>query len=542
MEKHPENLTIEQLQKQILLLEKENQSIRESYQSTTENYHLLNTSHQSLNRNHQALLTANESLEKQRNKLQQEVGYMSFQIEQMRRLLHGSKRERFISNEHVNQLTLPFETEDTPVKPVEEQSVKVEYNRPRYKKPHPGRTDFPAHLPVEEVVLEPNEDTQGMKCIGQEVTQKLDYVPAQLKVIKYIRNKYVAEEKSDSQKVIIADLPTFPIEKGIATAGLLAQVAVDKYVDHLPLYRQIERFKRDQVRIPPSTMDSWILRMSQLVEPLYEALRNKILGQGYLQVDETPIKVLDPAKKGKTHQGYYWVYHSPLQGAVFFDYQKGRGREGPRELLKDFTGYLQSDGYGVYEWFGKQDGIVLQGCMAHARRYFDKALDYDKQGASQVLSLIQKLYAIEREAREQNLSPAQRKELRLDKALPVANELGKLMASIYKDALPKSPMGQALAYSIARWDNLLNYLYDGSLEIDNNLVENAIRPNALGRKNYLFAGSHLGAQRAAMFYTFFGTCKMHGINPWQWMKKVLEVLPNHKANKLEELFPQNITL
>ncbi len=175
-------------------------------------------------------------------------------------------------------------------------------------------------------------------------------------------------------------------------------------------------------------------------------------------------------------------------------------------------------------------------------RGFEKAMDYDREQASQVMLLIQRLYHVERHAREEKLTPEARKQLRLDKALPVANKLGKLMAGMYKTALPKSPMGQALAYTIARWDKLLNYLYDGSLEIDNNLVENAIRPNALGRKNYLFAGSHEGAKRAAMFYTFFGICKMHDVNPWQWMKKVLEIIPDHKITRLEELLPQNLML
>ncbi len=527
-------MTVQQLKEQVLflqnhtrVLEKNNQDLKESFQGISNNYVRVEKEKQQLEKQYQQILQQN--------------AYMSFQIDQYKRLIHGSKRERFISNEVVGQMVLPFEgtQEEVTTTPVE--TKKVEYTRSRYSKPHPGRAELPDHLPVTRIVLEPEEDLEGLKCIGEKVTRKLDITPASLTVIEYVRPQYV-KEVAGQQQIIIADLPTFPIEKGIATAGLLAQIAVDKYVDHLPLYRQRERFKREQIDIAASTIDSWILRTAQLLSPLYEALRNKILQQGYLQVDETPIKVLDRDKKGKTHQGYYWVYHSPLQDSVFFDYQPGRGRDGPRELLKNFSGYLQSDGYGVYEWFGKQKGIVLQGCMAHARRHFEKALDYDNEKASQVLVLIQALYAVERKARENRLSASERKELRLDEALPVANELGKLMVKMIQGTLPKSPLGQALSYTIARWDNLLNYLYDGSLEIDNNLVENAIRPNALGRKNFLFAGSHEGARRSAMFYTFFGTCKMHGVNPWQWIKKVLEVIPDHHVNKLEELFPQNMSL
>jgi len=180
--------------------------------------------------------------------------------------------------------------------------------------------------------------------------------------------------------------------------------------------------------------------------------------------------------------------------------------------------------------------------MAHARRKFEQALDYDAEKAGWVMKKIQELYAVEREARDAGLSPSQRKELRLGKSLPIMNELGKQIAVMNKTATPKSPMGMALNYAIQRWDNLLNYLYDGSLEIDNNWVENAIRPNALGRKNYLFAGSHEGAKRAAMFYSFFGTCKKNNVNPYQWLKKVLEIIPAYLANKIADLLPQNLKL
>jgi hypothetical protein len=192
--------------------------------------------------------------------------------------------------------------------------------------------------------------------------------------------------------------------------------------------------------------------------------------------------VLDKRKKSTTHQGYYWVYYSPIRRAVFFDYRYGRSREGPKQLLKDFTGYLQTDGYQAYEWFGKQQHITLLGCWAHARRKFEKALDYDRERAGYVMEQIQELYAIELEARQLELDADSRKQLRLDKALPVANKLGKELSKIFQDVLPKSPLGDALNYTIPHWDSLLPYLYDGMLEIDNNLVENSIRPNAWPRE------------------------------------------------------------
>jgi transposase len=477
------------------------------------------------------------------NQMQSQIDQMQFQIDQFKRLMYGAKRERFIPSKDENQMSLPFDVE--PETEPEKQQEVITYVREKKKRiNHPGRLPLPDHLPVEEIIIEPKEDTTGMKCIGKEVTDQLELIPAKLFIKRYIRPKYIKPEDEESlnYKGVIAELPVFPIEKGIAGPGLLAQVMIDKFVDHLPIYRQIERFKREQVKISSSTINGWQESVCNLLEPLYDTLKHRVLSQGYLQVDETPIQVLDRKKKGKTHRGYHWVYHSPLEKTVLFDYRNGRSREGPSILLKNFNGYLQTDGYKVYDLFGEKKSITLLNCMAHARRGFEKALDYDKHNAEYAMGMFQKLYAIERKAKQENLSPEQRHALRLDEALPVLNELGKWIIETYKTVLPKSAMGKATAYCIPRWDKLMNYLMDGSLEIDNNLAENAIRPIALGRKNYLFAGSSRGAERAAMFYSFFGTCKKNDVNPFDWLKKVLEVIPEHKVNKLDELLPQNIDL
>ena len=515
-------------------LEKQNQQLAIENQDLASNTQTLESNNQNLESEKQEL----ESLSK---RLKSENQYLEFRIDQLNRLLFGAKRERFISNQHIGgQLELPFEVEEKPAQ--EEQTEQITYTRKKKPRPnHPGRIALPDHLPVKEIILEPKEDITGLKCIGKEITEKLELVPAKLFTLRYIRFKYIKpqDEQNLECKGIIADLPVFPIEKGIAGAGLLAQIVVDKYVDHLPIYRQVQRFARENIRIPANTINGWQDAISRLIFPLFEKHKQMVVGQGYLQVDETPIRVLDKDKKGKCHQGYYWVYNSPIQNAVLFDYQKGRGREGPGEMLQDFKGYIQSDGYSVYDWFGKQKEITLLNCWAHARRYFEKAKDYDKKAAGHVLKEIQKLYNIEQFARNVKLNPAECKQCRLEHALPILNDLGKWMIAELKQSLPKSPMGQALQYTIPRWDNLLAYLYDGFLEIDNNLVENAIRPNALGRKNYLFAGSHQAAQRAAMFYSFFGTCRKNNINPFNWLKDVLERIPTHKANKLSELLPQN---
>jgi len=483
------------------------------------------------------------TLESKNSKLESELFNLQFRVDQLNRLLYGSKRERFVKNEDENQMTLPFDVPEE-TQP-EKQQETITYIRTKTKRiNHPGRMALPSHLPVEEIIIEPEEDTTGMKCIGREVTDQLELVPAKLFIKRYIRPKYIKPEDEETltHTGVIAPLPVFPIEKGIAGPGLLAQVIIDKFVDHLPIYRQIERFKREGIKISSSTINGWQESVSNLLWPLYENLKQRVLQQGYLQVDETPIQVLDKSKKGKTHQGYYWIYSSPLEKTVMFDYQHGRSREGPSKLLKDFKGYFQTDGYVVYDFIGKRKGITHLNCMAHARREFEKALPYDNEKAGYAMDMFQKLYAIEQEAKDKNLSPEERYKLRLEKSLPLLNELSKWMVETWKTSLPKSPIGKAVAYCLPRWDKLINYLHDGSLEIDNNLAENAIRPIALGRKNYLFAGSHRGAERAAMFYSFFGTCKKNNVNPFEWLKKVLEIIPEYKVNKLHELLPQNLEL
>jgi hypothetical protein len=336
--------------------------------------------------------------------------------------------------------------------------------------------------------------------------------------------------------VIIGELPSFIIPRGIAGAGLLALIIIQKYVDHLPLYRQIEMFKRMGIEIPSSTMSDWLAMCIKELAPLYEALKTKILSASYLMADETPIKVLDRDKKGNITLGYYWVYRDPHSGLVLFDYRPGRGGEGPAEILKNFEGYLQADGYNVYESLDNKK-ITLFHCMAHARRKFDEALKDDRLRANHVLSEMQKLYAIERTCREMKYSFQQRYELRQEKSIPVLKGLYQWLKDNMTAGNPKSPIRIAINYSLQRWDKLMLYASNGMLEIDNNLVENSIRPVALGKKNYLFAGSHASAQRAAMIYSLLGTCKLKGVDPFQWLKNVFQVLPEWKFNRLEELLP-----
>ncbi len=452
-----------------------------------------------------------KSLSQDTSKKDEEIDYLKSQLAMYKRMQLGQKRERFESDPA--QTMLPFEAEPANVvQQQEETKEKIEYIR---KRPiHKGRVKLPAHLPVEDIEIHPEGDLSEMACIGKEITEELECEPAKFYIKRYIRYKYAAKDKS---AVAIAELPERVIDKGIPGASLLAMILTAKYMDHLPLYRQKQIFARENIKIASSTIEGWTKQALEKLEPLYEKLVFDTKVQGSLQVDETPIKVLDSDKKGAAHQGYYWVYLAPLDGTVLFDYSPTRGGIAAVPMLGNFKGYLPTDGYTVYEKYGKKKEVTHLACWAHARREFEKALDNDKARAEKALLMIQQLYTVERKAKQENLSAEQIKELRLTESLPVINELGKWIFEEIKSTLPKSQIGKAMAYAYARWDALSAYLYDGHLEIDNNLVENTIRPVALGRKNYLFAGSHEAAQRAAMIYSFFAICKKHEVNPFQWL-------------------------
>ncbi len=474
-----------------------------------------------------------EELEQDYQNLEQRYDLLHQQLDELKRMIFGQKSERFVSNVVSNQLSLELDGQ-TQKREQEDQSSTQTINYTRKKKKKPSRQALPDHLPRAPYIIEPEEDTTGMKLIGEEITEILAKQPSRLFVIQFIRKKYA---KADGSGILIGDLPSRAIQKGLAHETVLADILVSKYVDHLPLYRQAKIFAREGVKIATSTMNDWVRASCKLLEPLYEALKKDILLNDYLQVDESPIKVLDNKKKGKTHLGYHWLYHSIGVPLVLFDYQKGRGREGPRQMLKNFKGYLQTDGYSVYDEFGKNKDITLMGCMAHARRYFDKALDNDQTRAQHFLKEVQQLYALESNLREQQVDWKKRLADRQELALPILKRLKIWLQTEQTKVLPKSAIGKAINYSLVRWDKLCVYASNGGLEIDNNLIENQVRPLALGRKNYLFAGSHQGAKNAAILYSLFGSCKLNGLDPFKYLEAVLDKLPDYPINKISDLLP-----
>ena len=477
--------------------------------------------------------------EAQSQETREKLAQLAHELAQLKRLIFGTKSERFEPAAAADQLPL-FLTAGTGEAPATDLVVQPKSTGDGAPATHarrkPVRQELPAHLRREVVVIEPDIDTSGLRRIGQEVSETLDYRAAKLIVIRRERPKYV-DPNDEARGVIVAPLPPRPIEKGMAEPALLANVLVEKYVDHLPLYRQVQRFTRQGITLATSTLGDWAAASAELLVPLYRALIVEARASGYIQADETPIPVQDAEEKGKTHRGYYWVYHAPLGGLVVVRYEEGRGRDGPAEWLKDYRGALQSDGYAVYDAFDGWPGITSYGCWAHARRYFHEALENEPEKAAYALEEIQALYEIERSLRETDPSPENRVRVRTDDAVPILERFRTWLEA--NPGLPKGPWGKAVAYSLARWRRLSRYVEDGRIEIDNNLVENAIRPIALGRKNYLFAGSHEAAQRAAVIYSLLATCKKHEVNPQTWLTDVLSLVPTHPHKKVGELLPHH---
>ena len=462
---------------------------------------------------------------------------LQLQILQLKKLVFGSRHEKFLGTGNQAAPTL-FNVEAI-AQAVVTTATQVSYDKRaiQIQSGNKGRNPFPEALRRVERTLNPEGlDIGRAKKIGEDVTEILAFNPGELYVNKIVRPKYL---DALTNRIYQAPAPNRSFERRNVDSSLVAQVIVEKYIDHLPLYRQLNRYARLGVTISDSTIGDWLTAAAELMLPLYEAHKRSVLDSGYLHADETIIKVLDSDKKGATHQGYYWVYQCHDKKLVLFDYRTGRGREGPQSILANYKGYLQTDGYQVYDEFADQGGITLLNCMAHARRKFHDALSNDKDRASHVLSEMKKLYAIERHLSETKIVGVDKIEYRKQNAIPILKELGLWMQKTYPQVLPSTAIGKAIAYSLSRWDKLSLYATTDILGIDNNPVENSIRPVTVGRKNYLFAGSHPAAQRAAMFYSLLATCKNYQVNPYHWLHDILNRIADHPINRIKELLPQN---
>jgi transposase len=330
----------------------------------------------------------------------------------------------------------------------------------------------------------------------------------------------------------LASLPLQPIEQGMVGPGLLAQILVSKYEYHQPLYRQEKMFRQQfGVELSRKTMGCWVEQAAELLKPVYRAIREDLLAGNYQQADETPIRYLDPDVKGKSQQGYLWVYSRP-KSDVLFEWRVSRARAGPEEFLKKFQGKLQTDGYGAYESLAKLRGgdLTLVGCWAHEALAETKA-------AAWFVGQIGQLYAVEKKLREQKAGPTLRQAMRAWQSQPVLNRLHRAMALTRRKSLPQGLLGQAIDYALKRWTALSQFITDGTLEIDNNLIENSIRPSALGKKNWMFIGHPEAGKRSAVIYTLLGSCRRQGINPFDYLKDLFTRLPAAKITQIKQFTP-----
>lgn len=374
---------------------------------------------------------------------------------------------------------------------------------------------------------------QDLRLIGEDKSERYEYIPATMKVIEDVRLRYACD-----CTVKAAEKPAQPIEKSTAGASLLAQVVVSKFCDHQPLHRQEQMFARHGVEISRQTMCGWMASVAGLAMPLYEAAKKVLFDSKVIGTDDTGVKVLDP-KLNFARTGRIWPYvgdaHHPV---VLFDYTPTRGRSGPAKFLEGYQGYLQADAYSVYDAFFKEArGLVEVGCWMHARRYFFKALESDEPHMGPALHLIGRLYAVEERARE--FTPDERLGLRQRLSTRLMEKLRGYLEKIRGELLPKSPGARAVRYALNQWDALTRFLQDGDLEIDNGASERANRGVAVGRGNWTFFGSDRGGRTAAVLLSFIATCKRCGVEPFAWFRDVLTRIATYPVNRLAELLPHN---
>jgi len=404
----------------------------------------------------------------------------------------------------------------------------------------PRRVALPATFPRREIHHEPEVTQCRCGCqlerIGEDVSEKLDYAPGLFSVERHIRGKWVCR---GCETLIQAPVAPHIIDKGIPTAGLLAQVLIAKYLDHLPLYRQEQIFARAGLALPRSTLAQWVGACGVGLQPLVDALKAQLLTRSVLHADETPVPMLKPGLK-RTHRAYLWSYSSSEYDelpTVIYNFAESRSGQHARDFLGDWQGKLVCDDYSGYKALFER-GVIEVGCMAHARRKFhDLFANHRSELAEEALGYFAALYEIERLAREQQLDAQGRRELRQQRSTPIARALRQWLTRQRGQVPDGSATAKAIDYSTGRWAALTRYLEDGDLPIDNNHVENCIRPVALGRSNWLFAGSLRAGQRAAVIMSLIQSAKLNGHDPHRYLKDVLERLPTQPQNRLEELLP-----
>jgi transposase len=458
------------------------------------------------------------------------------ELSALKRWIYGRRTEKLIEGEGQRHLfdLVTSSTTAPPVEPTPELPRPTAAGRRRRRELDLDRLP---HFRHEHDVSEADKQCSGCgrakDRIGQDESRMLEYVPAKLEVHVHVRPKYACRYCKD--RVTSPPLPPRPIARGIAGPGLIAQIVVAKFGDHLPLYRQEDFFTRHGLHIPRSTLCDWVQAAAELVRPLYERQKELVLQSPVLWTDDTPVTVLTGGKEG-SRQGRFWAYIGEQYPYSVYDFTESRARDGPATFLAGFQGYLHADAYGGYDhiYLGSNDSIFEVACWAHARRRFFDATNSSPREAHQILEWIGQLYDIEERAR--SLSVDARREVRAREAEPVLDRLGTRIAELEKRALPKSALGKAVWYASNQWRALRRYTEDGRLSIDNNVSERTLRHQAIGRKNWLFLGSAQAGPRAAVLFTILVGAKRHRIEPWTYLRELLLRLHDDDA-RLDEMLP-----
>ena len=470
------------------------------------------------------------------NTYEQSNQELQARLDWLERQLFGSKTERFVPDAGTAQLTLELPSSAVTTPAITTQHISYDRNKKKTQQEGHGRGSMPTHLPIQDVVIEPTEDVTDCERIGEEVTWQYEVQRGSVYIKRYIRPKYV--RKNDAG-IAVGTLPAQPIDKGNAGPSLMAQVTVDKYVYHMPLDRQRHKFETEyDVSFAESTMCDMIKQTVFWLEPVYKAMiETHLLRCTYLQADETPMPVLVKDRRGKTHKGFYWVYYDPLEKDVIFEYRQSRSGKGVSDFLKNFKGVLQVDGYDGYNAIMSQPGIIHAACMAHVRRKFDEALSDDHDRASYALNTIRPWFTRETDAKEKGFSLEQRYAVRLEHTIGEMKLFEQWLKNQIVTIVPQNNFGKAVLYALDQWKHFTAFMTDQRVELSNNLVENAIRPVAIGRKNYMFKGSHDAAQRGAIIYSLTATAKLHGIDPFVYINDLLVKLPGESAKNIEQYIP-----
>lgn len=492
------------------------------------------------------LQEAHASLQKSHEELQSNYEDLYNQLRELKRHIFGRKSEKLSVVSSAGQESLFPESDVTPPPPAEETEISAHKRSKRN-----GRKPLPKDIPTERIEYEPEVTVcpccdEEMARIGEEVTEELDYIPAKFLKREHVRIKRACSRCKEDVHTSALPADVQVIEKSRAGAGLLAHIAVSKFCDHLPLYRQEEIYRRHGLELSRQTMCDWLGAVAELLSPITRQILQEILACTSIHADETRIKVQRDKidEKEGLHTGYLWGALAPP--GVYFHYSPSRGSEVANELLGDYKGYIHIDGYAGYNDLFIDDTCVRVGCFAHVRRKFIEIQKSASKQVTAVLTAIAALYKIEKQAKvlaakkEETRTLAEiRVELRENKSKKITGELHALLLHYRDSHLPKHPLHEPIAYALNQWEALSQFLHNGEIEIDNNKIEQQIRPIAVGRKNYLFAGSHEGAKRAAIFYTVINTCKMHSVNPFHYISDILRKVHTHPNSKISELTPLN---